>query len=135
MDAGVVRKFRMEGCGHGSSLPHDDGIGAFSGQDFYALTDMFDLRRSDKHHFDRAFLVLTFGIGQELSLADGTVDLAPVGVAAYADVERTETMLPWIFDFARKQNCPGAGAERGPPADKLLQPFETLCAQQLQKRP
>jgi len=80
MDAGVFAEFRMESCGHYFSLADGDRIVAFGGDDFDSGADAFDLGGADEDHLDRLIA--------QSALADRTVDLAAVGVAADADVER-----------------------------------------------
>ena len=53
MDAGVVGKFGMEGCGHRASLPDSDGIVAFGSVYFDAGADVLDLGGADEDHLQR----------------------------------------------------------------------------------
>ena len=69
----------------------------------------------------------------QAAFADGAVDLASVGVAADADVERAQSGLLRILDFVGEQNCAGAGAEGWLHADELLQLFESGFAQQFEE--
>ncbi len=127
MDAGIVGEFRVEGGGHGSSLPDGDGsfVTAFRGEDFHAFTDMLDFGSADENHLQR-------GIAEE-TLADGAVDLASVGVAADTDVDGAEAFLLRILDFGGQKDCAGTGAEGGLGMDELFQLFESGVAQQLQE--
>src|SRR5882762_5017504 len=52
MHARVVGEFRMECRSHYSSLPHGDGIAAFGGDHFNAVTHSLDFRGANEHHFD-----------------------------------------------------------------------------------
>jgi len=77
----VVRELGMEGRGHNCSLPDGDWIVAFRGDDFDPWADAFDFGGANEDHLERIFT--------ESAFADGTVDLATVGVAADADIERS----------------------------------------------
>ncbi len=103
MHASIFAEFGMEGCRHHSSLPDGDWIVAFGCDYFYSGADAFDLGGADEDHFD--------GLFAESAFADGAVDLAAVGVAADADVERAQSGLLWVLYFAGQQDCAGAGAE------------------------
>src|SRR6266478_6909876 len=82
MHAGVVGKFRMEGGRHDSSLPHSYGIASLGGDHFDVPSHALDFRCTDKNHLQRRV--------SQFAGADGAVDLAAVGVAPNADVERAE---------------------------------------------
>lgn len=125
MDALVVGEFGMEGCGHGSSLPNRDRVVSFGGDDFNVGADAFDFRGADENHFQRR-------TGKP-ALADRTIDLASVGVAADADIERAQAGLFWILHFARQQDRAGAGAEGWFQAHELLQLFEAFFSEQFQE--
>jgi hypothetical protein len=142
----VVRELGMEGRGHNSSLPDGDWIVAFSRNDFDFRADALDLWCADENHFQRRVLrgrsglrgssrpisfhsvffqlALTRFTQKKFAFADGAVDLAPVGVAADADVERAEAFLFGILYFGGKQDRSRAGTECGFHADKLFQLFE-----------
>src|ERR1017187_841481 len=128
MDARVIGEFGGEGGGHGSSLADGYRVGAFGGNNFHAFSDVLNLGGADENHFH--------GRGAELVLdksafADGTVDLASVGVAADADVERAEAFLLGILHFSCQEDCAGACAEGGLGFYEVLQLCETLFAQEL----
>ncbi len=53
MDAGVVGEFRVEGCGHDSSLPDCDWVFALGGDDLNCGANPLDLGGADEDHFDR----------------------------------------------------------------------------------
>ena len=91
VNARVIGEFGMESRGHGSSLPDSNRVGAFGGDDLDALADVLDFGGADEDHFQRR--------GTEQALADGAVDLASVGVAADADVERAEPGLLGVLHF------------------------------------
>ena len=104
VDASVVGKLGVKRRRHDASLPHGDGIFiiAFSSKNFDAGTDARNLWGTDEDHFHRFI--------SELSLADGAVNLAAIGVAANADIERTESGLLRVFHFGRQQDGSGTGA-------------------------
>src|SRR6266436_3952171 len=91
MHAGIVRKFGMKCGSHDSSLPDCDGITALGGNYFDVRSHALNFRGTDKNH-------LQWGVSQ-FAGADGAVDLAPVGVAANANVEHAQARLPGIFHF------------------------------------
>jgi hypothetical protein len=80
MYASVGGKFGMECRGHHSSLTDGYWIAALGRDYFDSGTDAFYLGSANENHLER--------IISESAFADGTVDLAAVGVAADADVER-----------------------------------------------
>ena len=125
MDAGIVGEFGVEGGGHDSSLPDGDRVGAFGGDDFYAFADVLDFGGADEDHFQWC--------GAQEAFADGTVDLAAVGVAANADVECAEAFLFGILHFGGEEDCSGAGAEGGLGVDELFEFFESGRAEELQE--
>jgi hypothetical protein len=127
MDAGVVGEFGVEGGGHGPSLPDGYGsfVGALGGENFDALADVDNLGSTDEDHFQRGIT--------EPALADGTIDLASVGVAADADVEGSQAFLLGIFNLCGEEDCPGAGPERGLGVDELFQLFESGVAKKFQE--
>src|SRR5208283_1113110 len=122
-------EFGMEGGGHDSSLPDCYRIGAFSGEDFHAGTDAFNFWGADEDHFERRRSELAVRRAQEFAFPDGAVELASIGVAADADVDRAEAGLFRIFNLRRKQDCAGASAEGGFPSHELFQLFEAIFAQ------
>jgi len=139
VNPGVGRKFGVKSCGHGSSLLYHDGIAAFGGQDFNAFSDVDDLGGADENHFERRFaesslMRITGPIaGEELAFANGAVDLAPVGVAADADVERADASLGRVFNFGGKKNCAGAGTEGGLHFDELFELLKSGVAEELEE--
>ena len=70
----------MECRCHDSSLPDDDGIVAFGGENLDIFSNALNFGRTNEDHFH-------WGIGQ-LPFPDRTVNLPSVGVAANADVDR-----------------------------------------------
>lgn len=134
MDADVVGKFGVECGGHGASLPDSDGVGAFGGEDFDSFAEAFDLGGADEDHFERRPGRIVGEWREEFSFADGAVDLASVGIAANADVERSKADLRGIFDIGGEQDGPGAGAEGGLKADELFELLESGFAEKFEKR-
>ena len=126
---GILRKLRVEGCGYHSSLPDGDRvfISAFGGDDFDARADTFDLGSADEDHLD--------GPAGECGFAgaDRAVDLASIGVAADADVERAEPRLVRIGDFFRQHNGSGTGAEGRLEPHELFELLKTLLAEDFQE--
>src|SRR5947209_20253619 len=118
----------MEGRGHGSSLPDRHGIGAFSCEDLHLLAHMLDPGGADENHFQRRFPRLAFDAAEQLSLTDRTVDLAAVGVAPDADIERAQPGLRWILNLAGQQNRSGASAECWLESNELFQLFKSIFA-------
>src|ERR1700690_2151002 len=114
MNARVGSQFGMEGRGHGASLPDYDWVFLFAlgGQDFNTGAETGNFGSADENHFD--------GRSAELAFADGTVNLAAVGVAADADVDGAEAGLRRILNFLGQQDGSGAGAEAGLGADKVF---------------
>ena len=133
MDTGVCGKLGVESGGHGFSLPDDDGVGAFPGEDFDAFADALDFRSADKDHFERRFIRIVGEAGQQLALANGAVDLASVGVAADADIEGAESGLRGIFHLGGEENGASTGAESGLDADELSELFESGFAEELEE--
>src|SRR5579863_2981753 len=125
MDPSVSTQLRVERRRHNSSLPNGDGIAAFSRNDLDAGAEAFKLGRANEYHLDRRAIQFPF--------ADGAFELTPVGIAADADIEDTQTGLFRILDFIGKKDCAGAGAEGWFHADELLQLLESSFAQQLQE--
>src|SRR5271154_1573302 len=89
MHARVFAEFGMEGCGHNSSLPDGDWVGAFGCDHFHSGADPFDFGGANENHLDRLFA--------ESAFADGTVNLAAVGIAADGNVDRAQSGLPWVL--------------------------------------
>jgi hypothetical protein len=101
MHARIIRQFRMESGGERSSLPDGDRniLVAFGGDDFDVIPYLFDFRRADENHFEGRAWVRVERALQELAFADRAVDLASVGVAADADIDRAQAGLRGVFDF------------------------------------
>src|SRR6202007_678425 len=122
----VFTEFRMESCGHGSSLPDRDGIAAFGSEHFDSLANLHDLWSTDEHHLQRRrigrieLLQVMLQVSQKLPFPDGTVDLAAVGVAADADVQGPESGLRRVLNFGGQQDCASAGPKRGFSLNELL---------------
>lgn len=133
MDAGIGGKFGVEGGGHGFALADDNGVGAFGGKDFDALADALDFGSADEDHFERRAARMVGEAGEKPAFADGTVDLAPVSVAADADIKGAEAGLRRIFYLGGKENSARTGAEGGLEADELLQLFESGFAEELEE--
>ena len=129
VDASIVGKLGVKRRGHDASLPHGDGIFviAFSSKNFDAGSDAGNLWSTDEDHLDRSV--------SEFSLADGAVNLAAVGVAADADIERTESGLLRVFHFGRQQDGSGTGAECRVQVDKQLELFESGFTEEFEERP
>jgi len=139
VDAGVGREFGVKSCGHGSSLPDNDGIAAFGGEDFNAFSDVDDLGGADENHFEGRFAkssVMRIAgpfASNEPAFADRAVDLASVGVAADADAQGSEAGLGRVFDFGGEKNCAGAGAEGRLYFDELPELLESGVAEKLEE--
>ena len=125
MDTSVGGQLGVEGGGHGSSLLDSYGVVAFCGDYFYALSDVFDFRRSDEDHLDGRIAKQTF--------ADGAVDLAAISVAADADVEGAEAGLLRILDFGCQKNRTGAGSESWLRVDEVFQLGESIFAEKFEE--
>jgi len=123
----IVAEFGMECSCHGASLPDGNRIATFRGDDFDFASHPRNFRCANKNHLQRT--------GAELAFANGAIELASIGVAADADIDRAESGLLRIFHIGGQQDCPGAGTEGGLEAHELLQLFKPLFTQQLQKSP
>src|SRR5579863_8317754 len=121
MDASIFGEFGVEGGSHGSSLPNGDGVGAFGGENLDSFSDMRDLWSADENHFQWGFFKFAPEIADKLALADGAIDLASIGVAPDADVERAESRLGGVFDFLGEKDGTGAGAESWFEENELLE--------------
>ena len=84
MDPLILRKLRMEGCGHRPSLPDGDWVGSFRGDDFDSRTDAGDFWGADENHFERA--------GSELAGLIARSQTAPPA-DPYASVPSFEQLL------------------------------------------
>src|SRR6201993_3387401 len=133
VNSGVFGKLGVESGRHGSSLLDGDGIGSFCGEHFDAISDVGNLRRSDEDHLKRRGGEAAFEIAQEFSFADGTIDLASVGVAADADVEGAESGLRRVLHFGGEKNRASAGSEGRFGADELFELFETARTEQFEE--
>src|SRR3954462_11215630 len=85
------RLVRVEGGGHGFALANDDRVLSFCAQDFDFRTEALNFWSADENHFDRRS-------GEE-AVAYGALELASVGIAANADVERAEAGLVRILNL------------------------------------
>jgi hypothetical protein len=126
MHARVVGKFRMESGSHHSSLPDGDRIGALGSNHLHVRSYALNFWCADENH-------LQWRVSQFAS-ANGAVDLTAVGIATNTDIENTQSHLFWIFHFVGQQNSAGASTKSRFDANKLLQLFKSLFAQQVQKR-
>src|SRR4029077_6441372 len=106
--------------------PHRHRIVAFRRDDFDSRAHAFNFRCADEHHLERRFA--------ELAGADRAVDLTPVGVAANANVERSQTELVGIRDFLCQHDGARTGSECRLPAHEFLELRASLLAEALQKR-
>ena len=106
VNAGVVGKFGMERRCHRFSLPHGHRIVSFGRDHFDSGPNALDLGRADEHHLNRSEPDF-----RQLAFADGAVDLAPIGIAADADIEGAQTCLLRVLDFAGQQDGAGAGSK------------------------
>ena len=113
MEARIIAQLRMERSGDGIALFDRDWITAFCGEDFNTGAKSFDLRSADKDHFGR--------VAVDQTGADGTVDLASVGIAAHGDVECAQRGLRWVRNFFREHDGAGAGTECRFYLDELFQ--------------
>src|SRR5215813_9286797 len=125
MDAGIFREFGVEGRHHGFSLTDRNRVFSFGCDDFDARAKLLNLGSADEHHLE--------GCTLEQSFANGTVNLASVGIAADADIERTKPGLGRVRDLFGQQDRAGARAKRGLHPDKLTQLFHALFAKDAQK--
>jgi hypothetical protein len=125
VNAWILRQFRVEGGGHGSSLPNRYGIVAFGCDYFHVFADVFDFGGADEDHFD--------GRCAEETLADGAIDLASVGVAADADVQGAEAHLFGILNFGCEKDRTGARSERGLGVDEVFQLGESVFAKKFEE--
>src|SRR2546421_95578 len=91
VNARVVRKFGMKCGSHDSSLPDGDGIAALGGHYFDLRSNALNFRRANKNHLQRRI--------SQFAVANGTVDLAAIGVASDADVESAQPRLLRILHF------------------------------------
>jgi len=123
MNAGIVGKFGMEGCGHYFSLPDGDWVFAFRGDNLNRRTNALDFWGADENHLEWRARPMT---RNEFSFPDGAIDLATVGVAADANVDGAEAGLLGVYDFGCEQDRSGAGAEGRLHANELLQFLETF---------
>ena len=126
MQAIILAQLGMECSRHGLSLPHRDRIVAFRRDDFDSRAHAFNFRCADEHHLERRFA--------ELAGADRAVDLTPVGVAANANVERSQTELAGVGDFLRQHDGARTGAECRLQAHEFLKLRDSLLAEDLQER-
>lgn len=126
MDAEVGGHFGVEGGGHGSSLPDEDGVFVAGGEDFDGRAGAFDARGADVDLFEGA--TGEFGFGGE----DGGVDLAAVGVAGDGDVEDSEAGLFGVCDLLGQEDAAGAGAEDGTRADELAERRKAFVAKEFE---
>ena len=100
MDSGVIAKLRMECCSHDSSLPYGDRVGTFGGYHFNACAYAFNFGGADEDHLQRrAVRLIVKSVLEKFAFADGAVNLASVGIAADADVDRAEPFLCRIFNL------------------------------------
>jgi len=129
----VFGEFRVEGCGHRASLPDGDWVGAFGCDHFNACAYALDLGGADEDHFEVGTFLIKRAL-QELASANRTVDLASVGIAADADIDRAQASLLRVLHFGSQQDCSGAGAEGRLEAHELFQLFETFFSEQFQER-
>src|SRR5580692_1681313 len=89
MHAGIVGKLGMESCGHNTSLPHGDRILTFGGDHFHPCADALDFRGANENHFERRI--------SQPALTDRAVNLPPISITAYADIDRPKSSLLGIF--------------------------------------
>lgn len=131
MYARIVGQFGMKSCGHGPSLPycHRNIIIAFRGDDVDAGADALDFWRADENHLERRCAQLAVQIAKKFAFANGTVDLASVGVAADGNIDCAESGLAGILDFRGEQDGSGARAEGGLEAHELLELVESFVTQ------
>lgn len=121
----IFREFRVESCGHGSSLPDRDRIRTLGSQYFDPFAYIGDFGSADEDHFERQFAESSFvriaraAAHDELTFADRAVDLTPVRVAPDADIERSKSGLLRVFHFARQQDGSSARPEGGLRLHKL----------------
>lgn len=123
----------MKGRSHRSSLPDDDGVVALFPQHFHTLANVRNLRGADEDHLDGRLALSVRSGTKQLALTDGAVDLPAVGIAADANVERSETGLRGILNFRGEQDRASAGSERWLQAYELPQFFESSFAEELEE--
>jgi len=112
VNASIAAQFRMKGGGHRFALADKDGIVSFGSQNFDIRTEAGYFRRADEDHLD--------GGAAEEAVANRAVNLASIGIAANADIERAEARLLRILHVFRQENCSRAGAERRLYADEFF---------------
>jgi hypothetical protein len=115
----------VECCRKCLAFSHQHRVGALSCQYLDTRAHLNDLGGTNEYHFQWRIT--------EASLPDGAFKLAPVGIAADADIERAKASLRRILYFTGEQDAPGTGAEDGLVSYKLLQLGQTLLAEKLQK--
>src|SRR5215472_5402146 len=108
----------MEGCSHDLALSHQNRITVFCSENFDIFSGSSDPGSTNKDHLQRFPAEFCPGF------TDGTVDLAAIGIASYANVKRSQRLLWWIFDFLGQQDCPCTGAKGWLSADKVSQFFQ-----------
>src|ERR1017187_3831356 len=107
------------------ALAHQHRVLAFRRDHVHAVAYAFDLRSADEYHLDRLI--------EKSAFADRAVDLAPVGITAYRDVERAQASLFRILDRCRQQDASRARAKGWLRADELLQLRESVFAEKLEE--
>ena len=125
MYAGIAAQLWMKRYGHGVSLADHHRIAAFGSQNFYTATHAGDLRRPNEHHLD--------GRTAKKTCANRTINLASVGVAPDADVERAKSGLLRVFYLVREQDSAGTGTERRLHAHEFFQLFEPGFAEKFKE--
>ncbi len=122
MDAEVGGQLGVEGGGEDVVLADEDGRAFALGEGLDCGAGAGDPRGADEDHLDG--LVAERG----LSLEDGGVDLASVGVALDGNVEGGERRLCRVENFRGEEDDSGAGAEGGFGADEGVEGGEEAVA-------
>src|SRR5258708_28240226 len=97
----------MKGRGHNLALAHEHGVPAMCSEDFHIISGADNPRRADEDHFQRLFSQLGHGF------LNRAVNLAAVGVASYANIERSQRSLRWVLNVFRQQDGARASTESG----------------------
>jgi|SRR5579864_568249 len=122
---GIVGQLGMKRGSHSFTLTNDHGIAAFGGQNFDIAAQAGDFWRTNEHHLDWRSSKKTF--------ANRTINLAPVGIAANADVESAEACLLGVLYFVCEEDRARTGTERRFFAHESFQLFESCFAEKFKK--
>src|SRR5262249_52037360 len=125
MDPRIVAELGMECCGHRLPFPHNHRVVAFGGDYFHTWSELLNLWSGDKHHLQRRIA--------QFAGADGTVDLATIGVSTDSDVESAQPGLRRVGNFLSQHDGARARAEGRFHAHEFLELGEALLTKNSQK--